>query len=100
MSPVDVEKFYVVAEAGITLVDLQQQVAMYGLAMHNPGSISTQALDGVISAATHRTGIQFKVLPGDVMVLTVLETASLSLARTTSRVRSSMPRSPGCGAPG
>ena len=61
-----------VAEAGITLADLQQQVAMYGLAMHNLGSISTQALGGVISTATHGTGITFKVLPGDVMALTVL----------------------------
>ena len=57
MSPVDVEKFCVVAEAGITLVDLQQQLAMYGLAIHNPGSISTQALHGVISTATHGTGV-------------------------------------------
>jgi L-gulonolactone oxidase len=69
---VDVEKCYVVAEAGITLVDLQQQIAMYGLAMHNLGSISTQALGGVISTATHGTGINFKVLPADVMALTVL----------------------------
>lgn len=45
---------------------------MYGLAMHNLGSISTQALGGVISTATHGTGITFKVLPGDVMALTVL----------------------------
>ena len=66
------EKCYVVAEAGITLADLQQQVAMYGLAMRNLGSISTQALGGVISTATHGTGITFKVLPGDVMALTVL----------------------------
>ena len=69
---VDVEKCYVVAEAGITLVDLQQQIGMYGLAMHNLGSISTQALGGVISTATHGTGINFKVLPADVMALTVL----------------------------
>lgn len=45
---------------------------MYGLAMRNLGSISTQALGGVISTATHGTGITFKVLPGDVMALTVL----------------------------
>lgn len=45
---------------------------MYGLAMRNLGSISTQALGGVISTATHGTGIAFKVLPGDVMALTVL----------------------------
>jgi L-gulonolactone oxidase len=69
---VDVEKCFVVAEAGITLVDLQEQIARSGLAMHNLGSISTQALGGVISTATHGTGIKFKVLPGDVMALTIL----------------------------
>lgn len=69
---VDVEKCCVVAEAGITLVDLQRQLAPYGLAMHNLGSISTQALGGVLATATHGTGLQFKVLPGDVIALTVL----------------------------
>ena len=66
---------------------------MYGLAMHNPGSISTQALGGVISTTTYGTRVEFKVLPGEVMVLTVLQTASSSLTRTTSRVPPSMPRS-------
>ena len=67
---------------------------MYGLTMHNLGSISTQARRRHLRR-DYRTGIQFKALPGDVMVPTVLETASSSLARTTSRVRSSIPCSPG-----
>ena len=54
---VNVEKYYVAAEAGITRVDLQQQLVMYGLTMHNLGSISSQALGGVISTATHGTRI-------------------------------------------
>ena len=38
---VDVEKCCIGADADIALVDLQQQLAMYGLAMHNLCSIST-----------------------------------------------------------
>lgn len=69
---VDIEKNFVVAQAGITLVDLQRQLASYNLGMRNFGSISTQALGGVISTATHGTGIAFKVLSADVMALTIM----------------------------
>ena len=67
---VDVEKCYNFAEAGITLVDLQQQLAMYGLAMYNPGSIIFRRRH--LAASSHRTGIKLKVLPGDTMALTLL----------------------------
>ena len=70
---------------------------MYGLArriINDLGSIPPQALGGVISTATHGTGITFKVLPGDVMALTVLykysQTGSSSLAPTTSLATSSL----------
>ncbi|KAF8130274.1 D-arabinono-1,4-lactone oxidase-domain-containing protein [Boletus edulis] len=54
---VNVEKRYVVAEAGITIDALHAALAKHGLAMINVGSISDQTLGGIITTATHGTGI-------------------------------------------
>lgn len=68
----DTEKNFVVVDGGIRLDDLQKHLAPYNLAMRNLGSISTQAMGGVITTATHGTGITFKVLGDDVLSLSLL----------------------------
>ena len=51
------DKRYVVAQAGIILSKLHAELAAHGLAMINLGSISDQTLAGVVTTATHGTGI-------------------------------------------
>lgn len=66
------EKRYVVAQGGITLHDLHAQLSNYGLAMINVGSISDQTLAGIITTATHGSGIEYGVISTHVMGLTLL----------------------------
>ncbi|KAI0651302.1 L-gulonolactone/D-arabinono-1,4-lactone oxidase [Trametes meyenii] len=69
---VNVEKRYVVAQAGIILSDLHVALAQHGLAMRNLGSISDQTLGGVVTTATHGTGMDFPVLSTYVCALVLL----------------------------
>lgn len=69
---VHVDKGYVVAEAGITLDALHAQLAKHGLAMINVGSISDQTLGGIITTATHGTGINYRVISTHVIALSLL----------------------------
>ncbi|KAG6830526.1 hypothetical protein H0H92_000198 [Tricholoma furcatifolium] len=69
---VNVEKRYVLAQGGITLHDLHAQLATYGLAMINVGSISDQTLAGIVTTATHGSGIEYGVISTHVMGLTLL----------------------------
>jgi len=69
---VNVEKRFVVAEAGITLEALHAQLAKYGLAMINVGSISDQTLGGIVTTATHGTGINYGVISTHVIALSLL----------------------------
>lgn len=69
---VNTEKHYVMAQCGITLNDLHAQLARYGLAMTNVGSISDQTLAGVVTTATHGSGIGYGVMSTHVMGLTLL----------------------------
>lgn len=69
---VDVEKHRVTVEAGIVLHDLHRHLERYGLAMSNCGSISDQTLGGVVTTATHGTGIAYSVISADVHSLTLL----------------------------
>lgn len=69
---VNVEKCYVVAEAGITLDTLHAELAKHGLAMTNVGSISDQTLGGIITTATHGTGINYGVISTHVIALSLL----------------------------
>jgi L-gulonolactone oxidase len=71
-SQVNTEKLYVVAQAGITLNDLHAELAKNNLAMSNVGSISEQSLGGVISTATHGSGINYGVLSTQVRALSLL----------------------------
>ncbi|KAJ7072166.1 D-arabinono-1,4-lactone oxidase-domain-containing protein [Mycena amicta] len=63
---------YVVAEASITLTKLYSELARHDLAMSNLGSISDVTLGGVVSTATHGSGITFGPLSGDVLELHIL----------------------------
>ncbi|KZT05230.1 L-gulonolactone/D-arabinono-1,4-lactone oxidase [Laetiporus sulphureus 93-53] len=69
---VNAEKKYVVAHGGITLQALHAELAANNLAMINLGSISDQTLAGMVTTATHGSGIAFQVLSTHVMSLTLL----------------------------
>lgn len=69
---VNAEKRYVVAQGGIKLRDLHTQLAMHGFAMINVGSISDQTLAGIITTATHGTGIRYGVISTHVVSVTLL----------------------------
>ncbi|KAI0946179.1 hypothetical protein AcV7_010218 [Taiwanofungus camphoratus] len=69
---VSAEKNYVVAQAGITLHALHAELEAHGLAMINVGSISDQTLGGIVTTATHGSGIAFKVLSTHVLSLVLL----------------------------
>lgn len=69
---INVDKQYVIAEAGITLEALHDHLAQHGLAMINVGSISDQTLGGIVTTATHGTGINYGVISTNVMALTLL----------------------------
>ncbi|KAJ6476006.1 D-arabinono-1,4-lactone oxidase-domain-containing protein [Mycena vitilis] len=69
---VNTEKLYVVVQAGITLTDLHAELAKHGLAMRNLGSISDQTLGGIVTTASHGSGITYPVMSADVLALTLL----------------------------
>ncbi|KAJ7062663.1 hypothetical protein C8F01DRAFT_1023710 [Mycena amicta] len=69
---VNQEKSYVVVQAGITLTDLHSELAKYSLAMRNVGSISDQTLGGIVTTASHGSGITFASMSADVLALTLL----------------------------
>ncbi|KAL1663320.1 D-arabinono-1,4-lactone oxidase-domain-containing protein [Schizophyllum commune] len=69
---VNAEKKWVVAQGGIVLHDLHAQLAQHGLAMRNVGSISDQTLAGIITTASHGSGMEFGVFSTNVLALTIL----------------------------
>jgi L-gulonolactone oxidase len=71
-SQIHADKRYVIAQAGITLDALHAELANNGLAMINVGSISDQTLGGIVTTATHGTGINYGVISTHVMGLSLL----------------------------
>lgn len=69
---INTEKRYVVAQSGITLHALHAHLDAHGLAMMNVGSISDQTLGGIVTTATHGSGIDYGVISTHVMSLIVL----------------------------
>ncbi|KAF9074481.1 D-arabinono-1,4-lactone oxidase-domain-containing protein [Rhodocollybia butyracea] len=69
---VDKDKRRVIAQGGITLHDLHVTLAEHGLAMINLGSISDQTLAGIVTTASHGTGIDYGVMSTQVVSLTLL----------------------------
>ncbi|KAJ7634791.1 L-gulonolactone D-arabinono-1,4-lactone oxidase [Roridomyces roridus] len=81
---VDQEKLVAVIQAGITLTDLHAELGKYGLAMRNLGSISDQTLGGIVTTASHGSGISFPVMSADIAALTLLlaDGSRVSCSRT------------------
>ncbi|KAK7030045.1 FAD-binding PCMH-type domain-containing protein [Favolaschia claudopus] len=81
---VNLEKLYVVVQAGITLSDLHCELAKHGLAMRNVGSISDQTLGGIVATASHGSGIGAPSMSCDVSTLTILlaDGSRVSCSRT------------------
>lgn len=69
---VNAEKRSVRAQGGITLQRLHAGLEAHGLAMINLGSISEQTLAGMVTTATHGTGITHQILSTHVQQLTLL----------------------------
>ncbi|KAI0289644.1 L-gulonolactone/D-arabinono-1,4-lactone oxidase [Russula brevipes] len=69
---VNFEKRFVHAQAGVTLKDLHGALQSRGLAMINLGSISEQTLAGMLTTATHGTGVHHKVLSTHVQAMRLL----------------------------
>ncbi|KXN92696.1 L-gulonolactone oxidase [Leucoagaricus sp. SymC.cos] len=70
---VDYEKRCALVEAGIMLYDLHAELDKYNLAMINVGSISDQTLAGVVTTATHGSGIGYGVMSTNVRALKLLQ---------------------------
>lgn len=90
------EKNYIVAQGGITLEELHKQLAPHNLALSNVGSISELSLAGVISVATHGSGINYPVLSKQVLELKLL-LADGSVATCSPSERPELFRATLCG---
>lgn len=75
----NIEKEYVLVEGGMSLHDLHIVLAKHGLAMSNLGSISDQSIAGIITTATHGTGINFGVIPTHVLALDIMRPDGVTL---------------------
>ena len=56
---VDTDARTATVQAGISIKELNRQLALHGLAMSNLGDIAYQSIAGAISTATHGTGINY-----------------------------------------
>ncbi|TFK49972.1 L-gulonolactone D-arabinono-1,4-lactone oxidase [Heliocybe sulcata] len=66
------EKRYVVVQAGITLVDMNEQLLHHNLALTSIGSISEQSLAGTIATVNHGSGLKYGTLSTHVLEVTLL----------------------------
>ncbi len=69
---IDYENQTVVVKAGVTIYDLSQSLAKYGLALPNLGSISAQTISGAMATATHGTGLSYGVMPTIIEEITLV----------------------------
>ncbi|KAG8997506.1 D-arabinono-1,4-lactone oxidase [Tulasnella sp. JGI-2019a] len=69
---INVAEEYVIVEGGISLHKLHAVLADNGLGMSNVGSISDQSVAGIVTTATHGTGLNFGVIPTHVDSLVVM----------------------------
>ncbi|HEY5192313.1 MAG TPA: D-arabinono-1,4-lactone oxidase [Solirubrobacteraceae bacterium] len=69
---VDPESRLVRVQAGITIAQLNAQLAEHGLALENLGDIDVQSIAGAISTATHGTGARLRNIPSQVVGLTLV----------------------------
>lgn len=66
---VDHETRQVTVEAGITIADLNRNLAAQGLALPNLGDIAYQSISGAIATATHGTGVRLGGIATQVVAL-------------------------------
>ena len=66
------EKKTITIQAGIRLKRLKQVLANNGLAMRNVASIEEQSISGLISTGTHGTGLGFKILSTQVVMIRMI----------------------------
>ncbi len=59
-------------QAGITIAQLNAQLAAHGLALENLGDIDVQSIAGAISTATHGTGARLQNIPSQVVAMTLV----------------------------
>ncbi|HEV3046281.1 MAG TPA: D-arabinono-1,4-lactone oxidase [Solirubrobacteraceae bacterium] len=59
-------------QAGITIRELNRQLAPHGLAMENLGDVDAQTLAGAIATATHGTGARLRNISSQVHELTLV----------------------------
>jgi FAD-linked oxidoreductase len=59
-------------QAGITIAQLNVQLAAHGLALENLGDIDVQSIAGAISTATHGTGARLRNIPSQVVAVTLV----------------------------
>jgi L-gulonolactone oxidase len=69
---VDRESRLVRVQGGITIAQLNERLAGYGLALENLGDIDVQSIAGAISTATHGTGARLGNIPSQVVELTLV----------------------------
>jgi FAD-linked oxidoreductase len=69
---VDRDAKTITAQAGITILELSDALAHFGLAMENMGDVGYQTISGAISTATHGTGARFRNISSQVVALSLV----------------------------
>jgi L-gulonolactone oxidase len=69
---VDRDAATITAQAGITILQLSDALAHFGLAMENMGDVGYQTISGAISTATHGTGQSFRNISSQVVGLSLV----------------------------
>jgi FAD-linked oxidoreductase len=69
---VDRDASTITAQAGITILQLSDALAHFGLAMENMGDVGYQTISGAISTATHGTGERFRNISSQVVALSLV----------------------------
>lgn len=62
----------ITAQAGITILQLSDALAHFGLAMENMGDVGYQTISGAISTATHGTGERFRNISSQVAAISLI----------------------------
>src|SRR5258708_2890160 len=69
---VDRDAASITAQAGVTILELSDALAHFGLAMENMGDVGYQTISGAISTATHGTGEPFRNISSQVVSLSLV----------------------------
>ena len=69
---VDREAATITVQAGITILQLSDALAHFGLALENMGDVGYQTISGAVSTATHGTGERFRNISSQVTGLSLV----------------------------